>query len=155
MKLNRTYFSLITFVFGSLLIYACQQQPTYERRIATGSARVDDGDKSEDQTGEEETNDEENGEEETPVEGFTMAWDNSGDAAIVSYKVFLVPPDVTAAGAPSRGQNASGIPIEVKNYPVAGLTDEGGKYSVTVKDEEIKAVLETLVLEQAQYCSLS
>ncbi len=78
---------------------------------------------------------------------FTMSWDASTDPAIVSYKVFIVPPDRN-----SRFPGKTDVPVQIKNYPLAALQKNGLKYSVAVTSDEVKAALGATVPIPTAYC---
>jgi hypothetical protein len=67
---------------------------------------------------------------------FTMSWDVADDPGIVSYKIFVVPPDRNP-----RFAGKTDVPIQIKNYPVAELQKNGQKYSVVVSSDEVKTAL--------------
>ena len=132
------------------LLIACQDGQVYERReIASGSSNsaAPTGD-AVDGNGPGEA-DEEAAEEaaEAPA-AYTMAWDNAADPAIQSYKVFILPPDNGTA----TYKNLSGVPIEVKNIPVADLVADGAQQKVSISDAEIKAALGVIEIDPALYC---
>jgi hypothetical protein len=78
---------------------------------------------------------------------YTMSWDVSADPAIVSYKVFIVPPDRNP-----RFPGKTDVPIQIKNYPLAALQKNGQKYSVAVSADEIKTALGATVVNPTAYC---
>ena len=143
MTLYRSLQSVGFLSLAALLLYACQpQSPTLERRTgAAGASRADTDAGVEDEV------EEDNEEEEDSGAAFAMSWDDSGNAAITSYKVFIVPPDSNP-----RFPNASGVPIEVKSYLLGDLTLENGKYSVAVSQADVKAALGALTVEEDKYC---
>ncbi|MFY7927381.1 MAG: hypothetical protein ACOVS5_00790 [Oligoflexus sp.] len=78
---------------------------------------------------------------------FTMSWDVSTDAAIGSYKVFVVPPDRNP-----RFPGKTDVPIPIKTYPLAMLQRSGQKYSVTVSSDEVKTALGATTVNPNAYC---
>lgn len=149
MKLNKSYISFSALVFSMTLIHACQQGFQYEQRDANTAASAQDSNANSDDNTSTDTNEnagEDDSSDTTPVEGFNMSWDESTDASIVSYKVFFLPPDS------SRAPNASGVPIEIANYPIADLDLADGKFSLSLSDADIKSALGTLEVGQDQYC---
>ncbi len=149
MKHYKTIISSLLFFLGFLFFYACQQEVVYEQRANTGAAGNDANTGSENNNDNAATQDDDNNNDDgvANASSFSMSWDQSTDASILSYKIFFVPPDSNP-----RYPNASGVPIEIKNYPLADLTPNGGKYTITVTDDEVKAALGTTSVEQNQYC---
>lgn len=134
------------------IIYACTPQPEMKPRQMSTSRGADDAQGSSDNSSEQDDDDDDNDNEDDDDESssgeFSMSWDDSGDANIVSYKIFFIPPD----SGTRTYKNASGTPIEIKNYPLASLELEGGKYSVEVEGSDIDAAIGTLQVDEEDYC---
>lgn len=155
MVFNRTAVSLSVTVLISILIHACQAEVIQDKRTATTGetaqpARKDEeakaGDKNAGAPAGDTTPPAANPGT-PPAASYTMSWDVSTDPAIVSYKVFIVPPDRNP-----RFPGKTDVPIQIKNYPIAALQKNGQKYSVAVSNDEIKAALGATVVNPAAYC---
>ncbi len=160
MIFNRTAGNLSATLFISILIHACQDDAIQDNRNVKSAVRSAQASEAEaDKTGAE-------GEDQqiespagpakpaapkpatpAPPVNFTMSWDASADPAIVSYKVFLVPPDRNP-----RFPGKTDVPIQIKNYPLAALQKNGAKYSVTVNSDEIKTALGSTPANSAVNC---
>lgn len=155
MIFNRTAVCLSGIVAVSMLIHACQAEVIQDNRsVTTGEtaqpakseeAKVDDK-KPGTTTGNTTPPPANPGTPAAPA-NFTMSWDASTDPAIVSYKVFIVPPDRNP-----RFPGKTDVPIQIKNYPLAALQKNGTKYSVAVTGDEIKAALGATVVNPTAYC---
>ena len=157
MKFNSWSFFVATLSASMLFALACQQGIDYEsqRSIASGNASgggnaeqaVSDDALSEEEEAEEEEEGEEDAAVVAPDGAFTMAWTNPANPAIVGYKVFVLPPDNGSVG--NNFANLSGVPIEIKNTPVAQLIEEGDVQKVFVTGAEINAGLTGLQIDPA------
>ena len=156
MIFNRTAVCLSATVLASLLIHACQAEVIQDSRSATtiGSAQPanKDGEAKVDTT----TPGTPAGNTTPPpakpgtpaaAASYAMSWDASTDPAIVSYKVFVVPPDRNV-----RFPGKTDVPIQVKNYPLASLQKNGTKYTVAVTGDEVKAALGATAVNTTAYC---
>jgi hypothetical protein len=155
MIFNRTAVYLSGTVLISFLIHACQAEVIQDSRSTNGTtsqpARKDAEGNAEEKTAgtpADSTKPPADNPANAPAAAnFTMSWDVSTDAAIVSYKVFIVPPDRNP-----RFPGKTDVPIQIKNYPIASLQKNGTKYSATVTADEIKAALGTTVVAPTAYC---
>jgi hypothetical protein len=150
MIFNRTVVYLSATVFASLLIHACQAEVVQDSRNVTTSGTAqpagEDGNAKADTSSNTTPPPAKPG---TPAtaSSYTMSWDASTNPAIVSYKVFVVPPDRNP-----RFPGKTDVPIQIKNYPLAALQKNGTKYSVAVTGDEIKGALGATVANAAAYC---
>jgi type II secretory pathway pseudopilin PulG len=142
MIFNRTAVYLSAAVLAALLIHACQAEVVRDGRSVTAGGTAQPASANEQAKAGTSTPG-------TPATAasYTMSWDASTDPAIVSYKVFVVPPDRNP-----RFPGKTDVPIQIKNYPLATLQKNGTKYSVAVTGDEIKAVLGATVVNAAAYC---
>lgn len=156
MFFNRTAVCLSTTVLASLLIHACQAEVIQDSRTATTGGTVQSASKDEEAKVDDKKPGAPAGDTTPPpakpgtpaaAASYTMSWDASTDAAIVSYKVFVVPPDRNP-----RFPGKTDVPIQVKNYPLAALQKNGTKYTVAVTADEVKAALGATVVNSTAYC---
>jgi hypothetical protein len=156
MIFNRTAVCLSSILFGSLLIHACQAEVIQDSRSAGAGAAAQSTNKADDANTDDKTAGTPTGNTKpapanpgTPAAAanYTMSWDASTDPAIVSYKVFVVPPDRN-----SRFPGKTDVPIQVKNYPLAALQKNGTKYSVAVTSDEVKTALGAMAATTTTYC---
>jgi hypothetical protein len=157
MIFNRTAVCLSSLLVGSLLIHACQAEVIQDSRSAGAGAAAQSANKADD------AKTQDNKTAGTPTDSakpapatpgtpaaaanYTMSWDASTDPAIVSYKVFVVPPDRNA-----RFPGKTDVPIQVKNYPLAALQKNGTKYSVAVTSDEVKTALGAMAATTTTPC---
>jgi hypothetical protein len=155
MVFNRTAVCLSGTLLISMLIHACQSEVIQDKRSATTGQTAQPATKDNDATADDK-NPGAPADSTTPPAGnpgtppaatFTMSWDVSADPAIVSYKVFIVPPDRNP-----RFPGKTDVPIEIKNYPLAALQKNGQKYTAVVSNDEIKAALGATVVNPTAYC---
>ncbi|MFW7378552.1 MAG: hypothetical protein ACOH5I_07095 [Oligoflexus sp.] len=149
---SKTTLSLSFLTIIAVLAYACQPQtPVRERRIISpnqqGAQAGEQGENNGDATQDDEGEDEEDEAGGTPPESYSMSWDMSADPGIISYKVYIVPPDKNA-----RFPGKTDVPVEVVSYSIDELQQDGQKYSVSVDSDLIKAALGTAVVDPAAYC---
>ncbi len=146
----------LTLVIATL-VFACQSEEIQDQRSVAASGTTQPAKKAED-ANPENTKVEAPASKPVPpvgapagtppaVASYSMAWTVSADPAIVSYKVFIVPPDRNP-----RFPGKTDIPVQIKNYPIAGLQKNGDKYSVVVSNDEIKAALGASVVSPASPC---
>ncbi|WP_141733162.1 hypothetical protein [Oligoflexus tunisiensis] len=151
MNLTKTAVGLSLTLFMAALVHACQPEGIQDSRGAATGATAPQASKADDAAPE----DKKPGAPATntgntpaaPAANYTMTWDVSADAAIVSYKVFVVPPDRNP-----RFPGKLDVPVQIKNYPIADLQKNGEKYSVVVSSDEIKAALGSTVTTPISYC---
>lgn len=146
----KTTLSLSLMAAITTLIYACQQEAQVrERRIFSPSPQGA-------QTGQETENNESDATQsdattnpvgQSPRGSYQMSWNISADPEIISYKVYIVPPDRNV-----RFSGKTDVPIEIMDYAIDELQQNGEKYSVTVGSDLIKAALGTTGLDPAAYC---
>lgn len=155
MIFNRTAVYLSATLLASLLIHACQAEVVQDSRTTAGST-TQSASKADDATPDEKTPGTPAGnttpaptKPATPAAAasYTMSWDAATDPAVVSYKVFVVPPDRNP-----RFPGKTDVPIQVKNYPLAALQKNGTKYSVAVTSDEVKTALGTIATTTTTYC---
>ncbi|HET9241071.1 MAG TPA: hypothetical protein VFO10_27650 [Oligoflexus sp.] len=156
MIFNRTAVCLSSIVSASLLIHACQAEVIQDSRSTTNGATAQSASKADDAKTEDKTSGSPTGNTTPPpanngnpaaVTNYTMSWDASADAAVVSYKVFVVPPDRNP-----RFPGKTDVPIQIKNYPLASLQKNGTKYSVAVTSDEVKTALGAMAASTTTYC---
>jgi len=145
MNMTKTAFGLSFTVCLALLAHACQPEPIQDHRSATTGRTAQPASGADDANSNgNNTNTQvppaNTGTTATPAApaNYTMTWDVPADAAIVSYKVFLVPSDQNP-----RFPGKTDVPIQIKNYPLAELQKNGQKYSVVVSSDQIKTALGT------------
>lgn len=156
MIFNRTAVCLSSIVSASLLIHACQAEVIQDSRSTTTGATAQSASKADDAKADDKTSGTPTGNT-TPAPAnpgtpaaatnYTMSWDASTDAAIVSYKVFVVPPDRNP-----RFPGKTDVPIQIKNYPLASLQKNGTKYTVAVTSDEVKTALGAMAATTTSYC---
>jgi hypothetical protein len=156
MVLYRSSVCLSVTVLISILLHACQAEVIQDRRTVTTGETAQPASKDGDAKPDDKNAGAPAGNT-TPPAGnagtpsaatkFTMSWDVSADPAIVSYKVFVVPPDRNP-----RFPGKTDVPIQIKNYPLADLQKNGQKYSVVVSSDEVKAALGATVVSPTAYC---
>lgn len=153
MILTQASVGLSLTVMLATLVYACQPEVIQDNRgVITGGkaqpASQEDDAKSEDKPAElPKDSSSRAGGTPPPSASFTLAWNVSADPTLLSYKVFIVPPDRNP-----RFPGKTDVPIQIRNYPIASLSKIGEKYSVTVSTEEIKTALGATALNPAAYC---
>jgi len=154
MMTTKTSVGLSLTIVIATLVFACQSEEIQDnRRVIAGETAKpvtkEDDAKSEDKKVEAPAgNPSAPGGAPPPASAnYTMTWGVSADPAIVSYKVFIVPPDRNP-----RFPGKTDVPIQIKNYPIAGLQKNGDKYSVVVSNDEIKAALGATVVSPTAYC---
>jgi hypothetical protein len=133
------------------LVYACQSEVVKNSRQVSTSQTAQsgniDGNNANPGENKVETPGSNAGNNTPAPTNFTMSWDASADAGIVSYKVFVVPPDRNP-----RFAGKTDVPIQVKNYPIAELQKNGEKYSVVVTSDEVKTALGSTTVSATAYC---
>lgn len=137
---------LLSFVVAAL-IHACQQQPQItERQIASSRAETGNpsGDDLSSETGDESGDD--TSDSESP-KNFTLTWDSSADAAILSYKVFVVPPGIL-----TRAPGTFNVPIQVKDVAIGDLETVDNKYNMNLSTDEINTALGAAIVDSKDFC---
>jgi hypothetical protein len=157
MIFNRTAVCLSATVLASLLIHACQAEVVQDSRSVTTGGTTQSASKDEEAKVDTNTPGTPAGNTTTPppakpgtpatAASYAMSWDASTDPAIVSYKVFVVPPDRNP-----RFPGKTDVPIQIKNYPLAALQKNGTKYTVAVTGDEVKAALGATAATTTTYC---
>lgn len=145
MIFNRTAVCLSTMVLASVLIHACQAEVVQDSRSSATGSTAQSASKADDAKADDKTSETPTGNTTPPpakpgtpaaVANYTMSWDASTDPAVVSYKVFVVPPDRNP-----RFPGKTDVPLQIKNYPLAALQKNGTKYTVAVTSDEVKTAL--------------
>jgi len=157
MMTTKTSVGLSLTIVIATLVFACQSEEIQDNRRVTAGGTTQPASKEEDAKPEDKKVEVPASKPVPPVgapagtppaaASYTMGWTVSADPAIVSYRVFIVPPDRNP-----RFPGKTDVPIQIKNYPIAGLQKNGDKYSVIVSNDEIKAALGASVVSPAAPC---